>query len=215
MPLKRDVVPLLDSGDRVVALTGVVNTVLFDDGRRRGFNTDVAGIMRSFREAGVPRLDDVVILGGGATATSALVAVTELGAASARFWLRTPAKASALEQLGAQLGVAVEARSFNDVSGAVGAPDAVISTLPNGSMVDLVFSEELRTHSVLFDVAYEPWPTMLASSWAEVGAPVIPGIEMLLGQALVQVRIFVGGDPDRALPQEASVMAAMRASIAG
>lgn len=214
MPLKRDVVPLIDTLDRIATLTGVVNTVLFDRGTRRGFNTDVAGITRSFRRAGVQHLNDVVILGGGATAASALVAAAELGAASARFWLRTPAKATALKELGDQLGVAVEARSFTDVAGGMGAPDAVISTLPNGSVIDLVFSEELRTDSVLFDVAYEPWPTTLAAAWEEVSAPVIPGIEMLLEQALVQVRIFVGGDPERVLPQEDAVLAAMRASIA-
>jgi len=215
MPLKRDVVPLLDSLDRLATLTGVVNTVLFDEGTRRGFNTDVAGITRSFQEAGVHHIDDVVILGGGATATSALVAAADLGAASARFWLRTPAKATALEQLGAELGVAVEARAFTDIAEGIGAPDAVISTLPNGSIVDLIFSEDVRRNSALLDVAYDPWPTGLATAWADVAAPVIPGIEMLLHQAVVQVRIFVGGDPGRELPEEHQVLAAMRASVTG
>ncbi|MEX1080183.1 MAG: shikimate dehydrogenase [Homoserinimonas sp.] len=214
MPLKRDVVPLLDSMDRTAQLTGVVNTVLFGGGTRRGFNTDVAGIIRSFQEGGVERLDDVVVLGGGATAASALVAAAELGAASAQCWLRTPAKAANLRQLGTELGLAVEARPFSDFTGGVGTPDAVISTLPNGSAVELAFSEEARRHSVLLDVAYDPWPTPLAQAWADVSAPVISGIEMLLGQALVQVRIFVGGDPDAELPQEGLVLAAMRASIA-
>jgi shikimate dehydrogenase len=215
MPLKRDVVPLVDSLDPVSELTGVANTVLFDGGKRLGFNTDVAGIIRSFQEAGFEHLDEVVILGGGATATSALVAVAGLGATSARFWVRTPAKAAALHELGDRVGVAVETRSFTDVAGGNGAPDAVISTLPNGSVVDLVFPEELRRHSVLFDDAYEQWPTPLAAAWADVSAPVIPGIEMLLGQAMAQVRIFVGGNPDIAIPGEDKVLDAMRETIAG
>jgi shikimate dehydrogenase len=215
MPLKRDVVPLLDSVDRVAALTGVANTVLFGDGIRRGYNTDVAGITRAFRAHQVTALEEVVILGGGATAASALVAAADLGATSARFWLRTPAKATALRELGAKLGVAIHVNSFTDAESSVGSPGAVISTLPNGSVVNIMFSAEARRNSALFDVAYDPWPTALALSWAEAGAPVIPGVEMLIEQALVQVRIFVSGDPARELPEEAAVMDAMRASVAG
>ncbi|HEU4808978.1 MAG TPA: shikimate dehydrogenase [Homoserinimonas sp.] len=213
MPLKRDVIPLLDTLDRVATLTGVANTLLFDGQARRGFNTDVAGMTRAFHSSQVDRLDDVVILGGGATAASALVAAAGLGAGSARFLLRTPAKATALQQLGTELGVAVQLSSFSDWAGGIGHPDAVISTIPNGSAVDLTFAEQVRRASVLFDVAYDPWPTALAQAWTEVSGRVISGIEMLLGQALVQVRIFVSGDPETELPQEGRVLDAMRTSI--
>jgi shikimate dehydrogenase len=213
MPLKRDVIPLLTSLDRVAAQTGVVNTVLLDGGARRGYNTDVAGIVTAFQSSGVERLDHVVILGGGATATSALVAVSSLGATSARFWLRTPAKATALQHLAAELGVDVQLWSFADATGDVGHPDAVISTIPNGAVINVMFPEEVRRGSTLFDVAYDPWPTTLAQSWTSVSAPVISGVEMLIAQALVQVRIFVTGDPETELPDEQKVLEAMRNSI--
>ena len=205
--------PLLDSLDRVATLTGVANTVLFDGGVRRGFNTDVAGIVRPLREAGALTLDQVVIFGGGATAASALVASAELGASSVLIWLRSPEKATGLQQLGAELGVVVEARAFTDLGRGFGEPDAVISTLPNGAVVDLVVPETARRNSILFDVAYDPWPTALADAWASVSAPVISGLEMLLAQALVQVRIFLSGDPTAELPQEQRVVEAMRASV--
>jgi shikimate dehydrogenase len=66
---------------------------------------------------------------------------------------------------------------------------------------------------VLLDVAYEPWPSTLAVNWLEAGGTVVPGLDMLLHQALAQVRAFVGGAPDMQLPDEESVFAAMRASI--
>ena len=47
MPLKRDILPLLDSVDDIATLTGAVNTVLLADDRRSGFNTDVYGIERA------------------------------------------------------------------------------------------------------------------------------------------------------------------------
>jgi shikimate dehydrogenase len=64
---------------------------------------------------------------------------------------------------------------------------------------------------VLFDVAYDPWPSPLAQLWGP-GATVISGIDMLLRQAVAQIRIFVAGDPDVELPDEESVLRAMRAA---
>ena len=219
MPLKRDVIPLLDSVDELAELTGAANTVLFDsagnvESTRRGFNTDVYGITHSFAQHGVTKLTDVVVLGGGATAMSALAAVARLGAQRVDFWVRSPLKAFSLIALGARIGVAVSTRSLIDAVESPHQPDAVISTLPNGSVVDFVFSETLRKTAPLFDVAYDPWPTPLAASWLEVGGTVIPGIDMLVNQALIQVRIFVAGSPTIQLPGEERVLAAMRSSLA-
>jgi shikimate dehydrogenase len=86
----------------------------------------------------------------------------------------------------------------------------VISTLPNGAQAQPLVSQHVRRSAVLFDVAYEPWPTPLAAGWA---GPVIPGIEMLVQQAVAQIRIFLAGDPSRALPDEAAVLAAMRSAV--
>ena len=91
-------------------------------------------------------------------------------------------------------------------------PDAVVSTVPGGA-ANLVFPEAVRAASVLFDVAYDPWPTSLANQWLDAGGFVISGIELLLNQALGQVRVFVGGDPDLQLENEDAVVAAMRAAV--
>ncbi|HET8778877.1 MAG TPA: shikimate dehydrogenase, partial [Agromyces sp.] len=90
MPLKQDVLPLLDDVDELARLTGASNTVLFDGGTRRGFNTDVGGIVRALAEAGCERIGHGVLIGGGATAASALAAMAELGAESVRVFLRRP-----------------------------------------------------------------------------------------------------------------------------
>jgi shikimate dehydrogenase len=219
MPLKRDVLPLLQTTDDTATLTGAANTLLFDRTPEaltlRGFNTDVYGIVAALREAGVDTLGRVQILGGGATAASALVAVRELGATHALVSVRTPAKAAALEDLGDRVGIAVTVRAIDEPDASREAPDAVVSTLPGHGEHTLVFAEHVRASSVLFDVAYDPWPSRLAEAWTAAGGPVVSGLEMLLHQALAQVRVFVNGAPDAALPGEAQVLAAMRASIAG
>jgi shikimate dehydrogenase len=211
MPLKRDVLPLLDVVDPVAELTGAANTLLFDDGQRIGFNTDVFGIVEAFRAAGVGGLSTAQVLGGGATAASAIVALAQLGALGILVSVRNPRKVVSLIELGEALGVDVVVRRLDE--GSFGTPDAVVSTLPGHSELQFDLSEEVRRTAVLFDVAYDPWPSPLALQWDAVGGRVISGIEMLVLQALAQVRVFVNGDPDSPLDDEPAVLAAMRAAV--
>src|SRR5262252_1994915 len=96
MPLKRAVLPLLDHIDPLAREVGAANTVMFTGGRRHGHNTDVPGMIAALAEAGATGLSGpatVLILGGGATACSALAAARGLGAARATVAVRDPARA--------------------------------------------------------------------------------------------------------------------------
>jgi shikimate dehydrogenase len=215
MPLKHAILPSLASRDRVTEIAGAANTVLIErtGGRAvlHGFNTDVAGIVRALHAAGHSDARDVRILGGGATAASAMVAAAELGAERVAVQVRSPQKAAPLIELGSRLGLTVTVAEF----GAAGLPhpQLVVSTLPGGTEPTLGFTPDQRHAALLFDVAYDPWPSALASAWSEAGGPVLSGLAMLVHQALLQVRIFVGGDPDAPLEQEAAVLAAMLAAV--
>nr|WP_202129593.1 shikimate dehydrogenase [Rathayibacter rathayi] len=214
MPLKHAVRPLLTEEDAVATTTGAVNTVLIDRcgpvPLLRGFNTDVTGIVRALDEAGAARAERVQILGGGATAASALVAAVERGADRVEVVLRTPAKAATLARIAGELGVDFVVRSFDDWS--ANAP-LVISTLPGGAADSLDVPDTVVAGSTLFDVAYSPWPSELARRWDAAGSPVVSGLGMLLHQALVQVRIFVAGDPAVPLEREDEVLAALRLAV--
>ena len=161
MPLKHDVLPLLDDLDEIATTTGAVNTVLLDDdGRRRGFNTDVGGIVRTLREAGVGGVHHGLILGGGATAGSALVAMSLLGAARVRVLVRRVGAAADLEALGRRLGVGVEEGHLDELGRVVDA-DLVVSTVPGGIDLGVEPSAALAQRAHLLDVAYDPWPSPL------------------------------------------------------
>ncbi|WP_341954785.1 shikimate dehydrogenase [Salinibacterium sp. TMP30] len=212
MPLKRDVVPLLDWADPLVALVGGANTVLVTDEGLQGYNTDVEGAMRSFLDAGLSRLESVWIVGAGATAASLLVASIRLGAARIEIIARTPAKAQPLKELGESLGARVVVRQWYEPPSSTEMPSAIITTVPGGAM-DLEFDESVRTAVALFDVAYDPWPSEVAKSWMAVGGTVISGHDLLINQAIAQVRIFASGSPDTPLAGEADAIDAMRAAI--
>lgn len=213
MPLKREVLRLLDTRSELVDAVGAANTVLRADGALRGFNTDVPGIVAAFREAGVGRLDSVQILGAGATAASVIAAVGALGATRAMVWARDPARTGELERVAGTAGVALTVRPMGMQDRSLIVPDAVVSTLPGGAQTGLVFPERVRREAVLLDVAYDPWPSGLARAWGDAGGTVIAGLAMLLHQAFEQVRIFVTGREDGALEQPDRVLAAMRSAV--
>jgi shikimate dehydrogenase len=215
MPLKRAVLPLLTARDELVDLIGSANTVRFDDDGLHGYNTDVHGVTQTLRDAGVEQVRLVHILGGGATAASVVAAMAELGAERILIRARTPERAAPLVELGGRLGVEVAARPIAMEDRALIVPDVIVSTLPGGASEGIVFPEAVRAGSLLFDVAYDPWPSEFARAWDAVGGRVASGLDMLIHQAVGQIRIWVHGDQRVPLPDEAAVLAAMRAAIAG
>jgi shikimate dehydrogenase len=214
MPLKRAVLPLLATRDPLVDLVGAANTVRFDDDGLHGSNTDVYGVTQTLREAGVERLGLVHILGGGATAASVVAGVAELGAERIVVRARTPERAQPLVELGARLGVEVTPRTIAMEDRSMIVPDLIVSTLPGGASEGIVFPEAVREGALLFDVAYDPWPSPFASAWASVGGRVASGLDMLIHQAVGQIRIWRHGDRTVPLPDEPAVLAAMRAAVA-
>lgn len=212
MPLKESAFRAAVERDRHAELTGAVNTLLLAREASgglapRGFNTDVGGIMRALTEAQL-EAHRVRILGAGATAASALVAVAELGAHRVQVVARRPERAQPLATLGERLGVPVQIAAFDEVTGVA---DLTIATLPGGTELDdLRLLRLAGTGGPLFDVAYSPWPSSLARRWENTA---VSGLGMLLHQAVVQIRIFMTGDRDAELSGEAAMLGAMREAL--
>lgn len=220
MPLKERVLDLVQTVDPVATRAAAANTVLFgscDGGIRRSaaFNTDVAGLTRSLADAGLVAAQDAWLLGAGATGHSALIALAQSGVRRVQVIARSPERAAPLVRLGRELDVIVGVHRGPDEAAETGVstPEVVISTLPGGSDTPWEFPERLREKALLFDVAYDPWPSALALAWQQVGGRAHSGIGMLVHQALVQVRIFVNGDPSQELVDEIGVLEAMSDAV--
>lgn len=213
MPLKREVLPLLDRTTPLVDELGVANTIAFrtegDTVLRYGANTDVEGLVRPVEALGhVP--GEATILGGGATAASALTAAVRLGASLVRVFVRDTAKTGPLVDLAVRLGITLEVLPLTELPGT--RHGFVVSTLPGGAADDLELAPS-GPDALLFDVAYEPWPTAAATRWSTDDGRVLNGLDMLTEQAIGQIRFFLTGDQDELLPGEADVRKAMRAAV--
>ncbi len=214
MPLKEELLALADECDAASLLTGAANTLLLDDGgTRRVLNTDVVGIERALRDVGLDAADHAVIAGAGATARSVLVALDDLGLRSAVLAVREPARASAMVTLGDNLGIELDVVRLVDLDQVVDGADVVAWTLPNGIGLHQPLPFDARTTAVALDVTYQPWPGPLAAQWFEVGGRVASGRDMLLHQAVRQVRFFVSGQSEMPLDDEPGVEAEMRAAL--
>jgi shikimate dehydrogenase len=159
MPLKRAVLPLLDHVDRLAAVTGGANTVVFHPDGRYGYNTDVQGIVDAVTEAGAPAPGSVMILGAGATACSALPALIDLGATGADVVVRNPARAAYLLTVAERLGLRVRLVPFAELTaGTPAVPGLLISTVPAGAADG--YAERIRATgrapAAVLDTVYAP-----------------------------------------------------------
>ena len=187
-----------------------------------GFNTDVAGIVGALRETartqapdcpgGRLRIEQAVVLGSGATACSALAALGELRAGRITVVARRHAGPGRALSAAHRMGLDIETLTWKPSDSAsnteaarrLAAADVVISTLPAHAADPLAAplrraldqSEGTRPGAVMLDVVYAPWPTAVAGAWAHAGGALAPGWLMLLHQAVPQVQLMTGQQPD-------------------
>lgn len=193
MPLK---VAVLELGevDQLATLAGAGNTLILEGGRRRVYNTDVAGLTGAVGKVARAPLQRVTILGAGATARAALVAATELGAQQLTVVARTPSTAESLRALARNLGVELDVRPW---SIQIPEADLAISTVVSGAS-DSIADAVAGSAPLIVDVIYDPWPTVLAVTAQRAGCTVVTGRNLLVGQALLQIELMTG----RSVPAE-------------
>jgi shikimate dehydrogenase len=192
MPLKRSVLPLLDEVSDLAVTAGAVNTVLLEEGRL-GDNTDVPGAAAAVRERHPGPVGSAVVLGGGATAGSVVLALADLGCRHVTLLVRDPAR---VRETVAAAGrhprpPLVDVRPLSEPAGAPVAADLLVSTIPAGAQTEAVL-RLAEPVPVLFDVVYDPWPTPLAAYAAATGRTFVSGLDLLVHQARGQLTLMTG-----------------------
>jgi shikimate dehydrogenase len=208
MPLKTDVLSLLDHSDSLVQATGAANTVVFAKDGRHGYNTDVGGMVSAVRNVSDAAFGRVLIVGAGATARSAVAAAAELGASDIDVLARRPQACADLLLTGKAVGVAPHVIGWTGATVDL-AYDLVISTVPAG-VADVLAPHIPVQAGLLLDVVYQSWPTPLASAWEARGGVSASGLEMLLYQGVAQVALMTGQSVEAARIRPSLLAAAVR-----
>lgn len=208
MPLKEEALALAVEAGEEAALAGGANTLTRLGDGWRADNTDVYGLEQALRGAGATDTGSAVVVGSGATARSALLALSRLGVREVRFVVRSAVRPGALE-LAERLGMGATTARYADGPAGWGHPGVVVSTVPSGATPP-VDGWVLPDGAVVFDVVYAGWPTPWAAAWQDRGRVVTRGDGMLLHQAVRQVRLMTGREaPEDAMA--AALAAALRA----
>jgi len=202
MPLKRRVVPLLDDLSDRARQALAVNTLILEDGRRIGHNTDIPGASAAVRQRYDGPLRRATVLGGGATAASTVLALADLGCS--RFTLLVREEARAADTVAAAARhprrPQVDVRRLGD---RVEEAEILVSTIPAAAQ-DAGVLAYADVVPVVFDVVYDPWPTPLAAHAQRAGTTLVAGLDLLVHQAVLQLQLMTGTTE--------SPLAAMRAA---
>ena len=189
MPLKRAVLDVAVEVSPLAARAGAGNTLIRrTDGGWAADNTDVGGLV----DALAPHWQgwgSAAVLGAGATARSALLALEQLGATSATVYARSPERVAELAAWAARAEVALEVIGADLAAWTQGTEPAVLSTLPPAPGIETGL--EVR-EGLLFDAVYADWPTPLARAATAAGMTVIGGLDLLVHQAARQFTLFTG-----------------------
>lgn len=200
MPLKRAALDVATTVSDVAATVGAANTLVRrDDGGWDADNTDVPGVVATLRAAGASVAEPVCLWGGGATAASVLAALAFLESGPVHVHVRSAARASGALAVAAALGHPAEPAPWA-VLPACGEVGVTVTTAPSGALDPLASSLAAAGGAaggaaagrVLFDVVYDPWPTPVAAAWQTAGGVVASGLELLVHQAVGQVRLMTG-----------------------
>ncbi len=202
MPGKKEALALAVRRTDAAVAIGAANTLvpIFSGDSVVGwtaYNTDVDGVIGALGEVGLGLAEDlrVLIVGAGGTAAAAIAALTRLRPGEVAVVARSRDRAEPVVTAGAGLGIAVTVRDWSDAAALIGAADVVISTVPQGA-ADHLAQAPWRSGTVLLDAVYAGGDTALMSAAAAAGVRVAGGRLMLLHQAVEQVRLMTGREPD-------------------
>ena len=190
MPLKRVVLPLLDELSETARRAGGANTVVLQDGRRSGHNTDVPGVSAALRERYDGPVDRALVVGGGATAASALLGLVDLGCREVTLLVRDEARAAETVAAAARHPQA-PALQVRRIGEQVAPVDVLVSTVPAAAQSTEVLTL-VEAATAVFDVIYDPWPTPLAGAAVASGRVLVSGLDLLVHQAVRQVGLMTG-----------------------
>lgn len=206
MPCKNRIVELLDELSPSARLIGAVNTVVNENGRLIGHNTDGAGYMRSVKDAGHNIIGKTMTLMGAGGAATAICAQAALDGVSSihvfarrtsRFWDRTQALADTINRTLPCRVLLHENEDLNALKNAVSESAILVNATsvgmaPNPEASIITDTSLFRPELIVSDVIYNPRKTRLLQEAEKAGCPVFNGMYMLLYQGAEAFRLFTG-----------------------
>lgn len=180
-PHKQTVMECLDWIEPEAQEIGAVNTVVVEDDRLLGYNTDAAGFIDPLvKRMGPLKGKRVGIIGAGGAARAAIWALNREGA-NVKVFVRDVSR----------VNVPCEPLTSASFAGY----DLVVNATP----VAAATLKQLRGARLVYDLVYNPIETKLLYDAREAGCETLGGLEMLVAQAKFQFELWTGKRPSEAV----------------
>lgn len=182
MPLKEKIIRSLDSLSPSAQAIGAVNTIVVENGKWIGHNTDGIGALNAIETKTPVKDKRLLVIGAGGAAKAIVYEALQRGA-QVTVLNRTASKAKMLANLfyceggGFELFPAVLKRGY----------EIVINTIPEGELID---EEWILPNTVVMDIVYIPKNTPFLLKASRKNCRLVFGYEMFIGQAIEQQLIW-------------------------
>ena len=193
IPYKQSVMGQMDSLSEAAKRIGAVNTIINDDGKLKGDNTDHVGISYAFSDVDLNG-KNVLIMGTGGAARAAAYTFKNSGC-----------DVSISGRTEHHVRVICDDFDCTQYHGSVGRFDVIVNCTPIG-LVDGTYPSDINdmhSEQIVFDMVYGR-DTPLIKRAKENGCRLIDGKEMLIGQGAESFRLWFGKEPDHNIMREAT-----------
>jgi shikimate dehydrogenase len=201
IPHKTAIISFLDEIDEMALQIGAVNTVVNENGRLIGYNTDGEGFVRALREELNIELAGkrILLIGAGGAARGIYFSLARSKAACIDLCNRTVSKAEELINE-RTISVLSRAYSIHEAQQSLGNYDIIINTTsvgmyPNVEEMPLLL-DNLKKGTIVSDIIYNPLETMLLKEAKRCGAITQNGVGMFVYQGALAFEKWTGIFPD-------------------
>ena len=201
IPHKVAVIPFLDEVETTANHIGSVNTIVVENGKLIGYNTDASGALRALQQAGVSLKDRRVLMlgsGGAARAIAFALAMDGTLAGLTVLGIDEKERRGLVADLKAKTSLCVEEGPINEdrLRRAIKDSHLLLHCTPIGMHPNVketcVPASLLSSHLTVMDIVYNPLETRLLREAQQAGCATIRGVEMFLNQAGGQFELWTG-----------------------
>lgn len=200
IPHKSAVIPFLDEVDDLALSIGAVNTVVNQEGRLVGYNTDGPGFIKGL-EPFVTSFSEqrILVIGAGGAARAIYFSLAKMGPAVVDLANRTLETAETLVKE-CPYSVSTNVFSLEETGGNIGNYDLIVQTTGIGMYPSVTEQplplDNMKEQALVCDIIYNPLNTQFLQEAKKRGARIQNGIEMFVYQGALAFEKWTGIFPD-------------------
>lgn len=207
IPYKEEVIPFLDEVDSLARKIGAVNTIVNNNGKLKGYNTDFTGFQRMLEEDGRFRIEGkkAVIIGAGGASRAVGIALCQRGIEEIHLLNRTRERAEELalswQKYYPEIKIKTGGLEYDYCKPLISRADLLVDTTPVGMAPNMevepvIPAEVLHSNLLVVDLVYNPAETTLLKAAKRAGAETLNGLGMLLYQGIEAFKLWTDIEPE-------------------